>query len=163
MNLRNRSFALLAACAIAGLSATQASLAAGDEAATTQGGKLVKAGQTSTQHAAVPLQGPAQGAPAELSRLLDVVINTPTQGDAYSVSLMSTDKKSSVSVDVKGGSKTIALLSTRADAKPGNWTINEKTTASEKETIASAISKAFGIAGESRGLSAASSSVAKRN
>ena len=163
MNLRNRSLVLLAACAIAGFSLPQASLAAGDEAASTQPGKLVKADQPSTQHAAVPLQGPTQGSPAELSRLLDVVVNTPAPGDAYSVSLTSTDKKSSVSVDVQGGTKKIALLSSRTDSKPGNWTINDKTTASEKDTIASAISQAFGIAGDTRALSAVSSSAAKRH
>ena len=48
MNVRTRSLALLAACAIAGLSASQASLAAGEEAATTQAGKLVKADQQAT-------------------------------------------------------------------------------------------------------------------
>ncbi|MEQ1756132.1 MAG: hypothetical protein ABL973_18570 [Micropepsaceae bacterium] len=160
----NFSAALVTACTIFAATAFPLAHADSTESATTQAGHIVKANQQPAAYAAIPLQGPTtQGAGAELSRIIDVVVTAPSPTDAYSVSLKSNDEKCSVSVDVKDGTKTIALTSSRTDVAPGHWTITDKTTSSERDAITTAISKAFSVAGTGTSLTSATSSAAKRN
>lgn len=164
MKNRNQRAALLSACIIFSASAFSTAHADTTETAAIQAGHMVKANQQPSAHTAIPLQGPVvQGAASELSHIIEVVVTAPSPKDAYSVSLKSNDEKSSVSVNVKDGTKTIALASSRTDVASGSWTITDKTTNSERETIATSISKAFGVEGPGRSLTAATSSATKRN
>jgi hypothetical protein len=77
---------------------------------------------------------------SDMTPMLDAAVAPPSPSDAYAFQLSSLDKRSVVSVEARGGTKTILLSS--SDGGTGRWTVTSKTTKVELQRIVETLSLA---------------------
>jgi hypothetical protein len=79
---------------------------------------------------------------SDMTQLLDAAVAPPSQSDAYAFQLSSIDKRSVVSVEARGGTKTILLSSSSSGATSQRWTVTSQTTKVELQRIVETLSLA---------------------
>lgn len=104
----------------------------------------VKVSHPSVSQVTRSVSGTAIGAStSDLIGLLNSAVARPSMSDAYAMSLVSHDRKSTVAIEARGGAKTILLTTTQSGVAPVRWQINSQTSELERRQIVDVLSNAL--------------------